>query len=212
MQSFIMNASRKFFSTAAEKPWKSRMPEERFQLLKRIIDSPSPVNLEGAMTFGVIEPFIKSLNPKWKFHRFVGSASLVVDTWTKPQKPDLTVMVVGHADKIRMQVRHITKDGKIYIDSDSFLPIALLGNQVTVFSEKLEDGSFVKVKGTVEALGAIHFGDAAHRSGTKGVGPDMLYIDIGCYGKHASDRIEKLGIKPGDSVFNGFSFEKSAWG
>ena len=190
------------FSSVASKPWTTRMSDDRFNLLKRVIDSPSPVNLEGAMTFGVIEPFMKSLNQTWKYHRFLGSASLVVDSWTKSTKPDLTIMVVGHADKIRMQVRHIEKSsGKIYIDSDSFLPIALLGNQVTIFSEKPDElGSFIKVKGTVEALGAIHFGDAGHRSGAKGVGPDMLYVDLGCYGPGAADRVSKLGIKPGDAV------------
>jgi endoglucanase len=101
-----------------------------------------------------------------------------------------------------MQVRHIEKSsGKVYIDSDSFLPIALLGNQVTIFSEKPDDlGSFIKVNGTVEALGAIHFGDAAHRNGTKGVGPDQLYVDLGCYGAGAAERVAKLGIKPGDAV------------
>jgi len=190
-------------AAAGSKPWTTRMSDERFSLLKQVIDSPSPVNLEGAMTFGVIEPFIKSLNPQgWKFHRFLGSASLVVDSWTKATKPDLTVMVVGHADKIRMQVRHIEKSsGKVYIDSDSFLPIALLGNPVNIFAEKPDElGSFIKVKGTVEALGAIHFGDSGHRSGTKGVSPEMLYVDLGCYGEGAADRVAKLGIKPGDSV------------
>lgn len=73
-------------------------------------------------------------------------------------------MIVGHADKIRMQVssfflsfyinrlatshwyapyaqttiiakvRHIGKDGKIYIDSDSFLPPTLIGHRVKLFT------------------------------------------------------------------------------
>ncbi|KAH9256064.1 hypothetical protein BASA81_005840 [Batrachochytrium salamandrivorans] len=188
---------------ALARPWASRMSEERFSLLKRIIDAPSPVNLEGAMTKGVLEPVFQQINPNWKRHRFLGSASLVVDSWTNPDKqPKLTVMVVGHADKIRMQVRHIEQStGKVYIDSDSYLPIALLGQRVSLFSEKPHQlGSFIRLQGTVEALGAIHFGDAAHRSGGKGVSPDMLYLDFGQHGKDAAKRIEALGVKAGDSV------------
>lgn len=91
--------------------------------------------------------------------------------------------------------------GKVYIDSDSFLPIALLGNQVSIFSEKPDAlGSFVRVRGTVEALGAIHFGEAGHRAGTKGVSPEMLYVDLGTYGKNAGKRVEMMGVKPGDAV------------
>jgi hypothetical protein len=74
-------------------PWASRMGQERYSLLKSIVDSPSPVNLEGAMTKGVIEPYLAKLNPKWKVHRFKSSASLVVDSWTRPTPPKLTVMV-----------------------------------------------------------------------------------------------------------------------
>lgn len=126
---------------------------------------------------------------------------------------------MGHADKIRMQVRHIEKSsGKVYINSDSFLPIALLGKNVCVYSEKPSElGKFTKIKGTVEgwsfpffiilfqlscikALGAIHFGEVGHRTGDKGVGPDALYIDFGQHGKGAAQRLEDLGVKPGDAV------------
>lgn len=49
--------------------------------------------------------------------RCTGNAGLVVDTDPEDTSGKLTVMVCGHADKIRMQVRHITDDGKVYVDS-----------------------------------------------------------------------------------------------
>ena len=77
------------------------------------------------MTLGVLKPMLEKFIPaSWKIHQFKGHAGLVVDT--HPGRDDMTkVMVVGHADKIRMQVRHIGTDGKIWIDSDSFLPLTL---------------------------------------------------------------------------------------
>jgi putative aminopeptidase FrvX len=188
---------------AAAAPWTLPMSDSRFALLKSIIEAPSPVGLEGAMTFGVIEPAMRKVAAgDWTFRRFLGSASLVVSTPAR-QPNGLSIMVVGHADKIRMQVRHIDKaSGKIYIDSDSFLPLTLLGNDVSVYSESVEPGQegFARVRGTVEALGAIHFGDAKHRSGDKGVSPEQLYLDIGQHGPNAAAQIKALGIKPGDSV------------
>lgn len=34
-------------------------------------------------------------------------------------------MVVGHADKIRMQVRDIASDGKIYVDTGKHIYVAI---------------------------------------------------------------------------------------
>ena len=82
------------------------------------------------MTHGVLEPYFRESMPDgWSVRRFVGSASVVVDSG--PSGDDgLTVMIIGHADKIRMQVRRIGKDGKVWIDSDSFLPCTLIGHEV----------------------------------------------------------------------------------
>ena len=191
--------------------WTKRMSEERWELLRRVVEAPSPVNLEAAMTFGVVEPAIRDvakragLDKKWKVHRFVGSAGLVVDTMppeTSPTKPKLTVMAIGHADKIRMMVRSVDPaSGKVYIDSDSFLPTSLLAQDVSIYSEDPKNhASFRRVRGTVEAVGAIHFADAGLRSGSKGITPEMLYVDLGTSGKDGGARVKELGIKPGDPV------------
>jgi endoglucanase len=101
------------------------MPEEDFNFMREILAAPSPVSLEAAMTMGVIKPWMQKFAPSsWEFRSFKGNGGLVVDT--HPGRADmLTVMIVGHADKIRMQVRHVSSDGKIYINSDSFLPLTL---------------------------------------------------------------------------------------
>jgi endoglucanase len=140
-------------------------------------------------------------------------------------------MFVGHADKIRMQVRSIDADGKIYVDSDSFLPLTLLGTEVSVFSRSLThdahaaadadaavsayeavvngpvsigDAANAPYKrlsgGTIEALGAIHFASAAHRTGAKGVGKDDLYLELGLSGKDRKAQVQRLGVRAGDSI------------
>ena len=103
--------------------------------MRDILDAPSPIGLEASMTRGVLEPFMQSYMPKdWKIHTFKGNAGIVLDT--KPDDTDaFSVMVIGHADKIRMQVRSIGDDGKIWVNTDSMLPTTLIGHKVKLFSE-----------------------------------------------------------------------------
>ncbi|MEE2939136.1 MAG: peptidase M42, partial [Planctomycetota bacterium] len=101
-------------------PWAAPMPEETFTFMRDLLAAPSPVGYEGAMTFGVLEPRLRSFMPDgWAIHRYAGNASLVADS-APGDEEKLSVMVVGHADKIRCQVRRIGDDGKVWIDSDSF--------------------------------------------------------------------------------------------
>lgn len=183
-------------------PWKEPMPAAQFERMRDILSAPSPIGLEGAMTYGVLKPMFESFMPShWKIHQFRSNAGIVVDT--APEKQDaLTVMVIGHADKIRMQVRSIGDDGKIWIDSDSFLPQTLIGHEVVVFSECQETpGNYRQLHGaTVEALGAIHFADAPTRSGERGIKANQLYLETHVHGENRKAQIEALGIRSGDSV------------
>jgi hypothetical protein len=106
-----LSTVRGFATTAAARPWEERMPDAQFDFMRDVIAAPSPVGLESAMTRGVLEPeFEKFMPAGWKVHRFKGTAGMVVDTHPG-NKDDLpTVMVVGHCDKIRMQV----SDGRTY--------------------------------------------------------------------------------------------------
>lgn len=178
------------------------MPEKQFQFMHDILAAPSPVSLEGAMTYGVIKPELESFMPEgWAIHQFRGNAGIVLDS--DPEGEDkLTVMVIGHADKIRMQVRSIGEDGKIWINSDSFLPMTLLGNEVILFSEDPEKpGSYRQLKGgTIEAIGAIHFADAASRSGDKGIRKEQLYLELLLHGEKKKEQVLNLGIRPGDTI------------
>lgn len=178
------------------------MPEETFSFMRDLLAAPSPVGYEGAMTFGVLQPRFESFMPKgWGMHRFTGNASLVIDT--APGETDrLTVLVIGHADKIRMQVRSIGDDGKIWIDSDSFLPMTLLGHEVLLFSREATDPTKTRVieGGTIEALGAIHFADAETRSGKKGVLKEALYLELQLSGDDRKAQVEALGIRAGDPI------------
>jgi len=178
------------------------MPESQFKVMRDIIAAPSPVGLESAMTDGVLKPYIDKFAPKkWAMHRFQGNAGAVWDT--HPGKDDMfTVMIVGHADKIRMQVRKIGADGKIWINSDAFLPCTLLGHEVTLYSDDPQKpGNYRAISGgTVEALGAIHFSDAAQRSGDKGVRAKQLYLELQIHGPDKAGQIEALGIRTGDTL------------
>ena len=159
-----------------KKIWEQRMPDEQFEFMKKVLAAPSPVGFEAAMTHGVLIPYFKQFKPfDWKIHTFKGNAGVVLDSDPKKEKK-LSVMLVGHADKIRMQVRHIGEDGKIWIDSDSFLPTTLIGHEVLLFSENpIQPGQYRAIEGaTIEAIGAIHFSSPEMRSGKKCICRKML--------------------------------------
>ncbi|NOG32655.1 M20/M25/M40 family metallo-hydrolase [Halomonas sp. TBZ9] len=178
------------------------MPEKQFELMRDILAAPSPVGLEGAMTYGVLKPHFESFAPKsWQLHQFRGNAGVVLDT--HPGQDDMfKLMIIGHADKIRMQVRSIGEDGKIWINTDSFLPTVLIGHEVKLFSEDPEaPGSYRSIEGgTVEALGAIHFSDPAVRTGDKGIKKEQIYLDLQIHGENKKQQVLNLGVRPGDSI------------
>ncbi|MFK7854255.1 MAG: peptidase M42 [Granulosicoccus sp.] len=184
------------------KPWTTPMSDDQFNLMRDILSAPSPIGLESAMTLGVLQPYFDSFMPDdSEMHQFVGNAGVVWDS--HPGEDDrFSVMLVGHADKIRMQVRKIGADGKIYVNSDSFLPCTLIGHEVTVFSEDPDSpGDYRSLTGgTIEAMGAIHFSDPSQRTGDKGIRPNSLYLDLQIYGENKADQIKRLGLKPGDSI------------
>ncbi|MGB0993991.1 MAG: aminopeptidase P family N-terminal domain-containing protein, partial [Akkermansiaceae bacterium] len=122
---------------------------------------------------------------------------------THPGKDDMTsVMIIGHADKIRMQVRKIDSDGKIWVNTDSFLPCTLIGHEVKLFSQQpKKPGTYRCIEGgTIEALGAIHFSEPAQRTGDKGLKPEMIYLELQMHGEKCKERVEALGIRPGDPI------------
>lgn len=184
------------------KPWTESMPEEQFELMRRIIGAPSPIGLEASMTYGVLKPYFESFAPSgWKVHQFRGNAGIVLDT--HPDETELlTVMLIGHADKIRLQVRSIGDDGKIWINSDSFLPPTLIGHEVILFSENPDEpGSYRALEGgTIEAIGAIHFADNALRTGDKGIKKELLYLELQIHGEEKKEQVERLGIRAGDTL------------
>ncbi|MDZ7788635.1 MAG: M20/M25/M40 family metallo-hydrolase [Halofilum sp. (in: g-proteobacteria)] len=188
--------------SATDQPWNRPMPEEQFGFMRDILAAPSPVGIEGAMTYGVLKPWLEShALADWQVHQFRGHAGIVMDT--HPGRDDLfKVMLIGHADKIRMQVRSIGDDGKIWINSDSFLPTTLIGHEVKLFSEDpANPGSYRVIEGgTVEALGAIHFADNAVRTGDKGVKKEQLYLELQIHGENKKQQVENLGVRPGDSI------------
>lgn len=178
------------------------MPDEQFAIMRDILAAPSPVGLEAAMTFGVLIPYFEQwMRSGWKIHTFRGNAGIVLDT--APDREDLlTVLFIGHADKIRMQVRNIGKDGKIWLNTDSFLPTTLIGHEALLFSEDPnKPGSYRTIKGgTIEAIGAIHFANEALRSGKSGLKKEQIYLELQIHGENKQKQIEALGIRVGDNV------------
>lgn len=186
----------------SKQPWTESMSEEQFARMREILAAPSPIGLEGAMTYGVLKPYFESFAPSgWAVRQFQGHASIVLDT--HPGETDrFTVMVIGHADKIRLQVRSIGDDGKIWVNSDSFLPTTLIGHEVRIFSEDPERPGQYRVLegGTVEALGAIHFAEQSVRTGEKGVKAEQLYVELQIHGDKKKKQVENLGVRPGDTL------------
>ncbi len=195
-------ATKKTANKKKSGPWTKSMPDQQFDFMREILSAPSPIGLEAAMSYGVLKPFFEDIKlPHWDIHQFKGNASLILDT--DPGNDDKpSVMVIGHADKIRMQVRHIGKDGKIWINCDSFLPCVLIGHEVSLFSQDPEKpGSYRVIEGgTIEALGAIHFSEVPHRTGDKGIKPEMLYLELQMHGDKPKEALEELGIKAGDPI------------
>ena len=190
-------------ATKKSKPtWEKSMPEKQFEWMREILAAPSPIGLEAAMSYGVIKPYFEKIKPKsWGIHQFKGNAGIVLDS--HPGEDDRTsVMIIGHADKIRLQVRSIGNDGKIWVNSDSFLPCTLIGHEVKLFSQDpKKPGKYRLIEGgTIEALGAIHFSEPAQRTGDKGIKPTDLYLELQMYGDKCKEKIEKLGIRAGDPI------------
>jgi len=185
-----------------QQPWMVKMPQDQFEFMSTVLAAPSPIGFEAAMSYGVIKPEFESFMPKsWAVHQFKSNASLVFDT--HPGRDDLTsIMIVGHADKIRMQVRKIDNDGKVWINTDSFLPTTLIGHEVNVFCQNPDKlGSYKVIEGcTVEALGAIHFSSAAQRTGEQGIKPDSIYLELHTHGDERKAQVEALGLRAGDPI------------
>lgn len=183
-------------------PWAEPMSQQTFEFMSKVLASPSPIGFEAAMSYGVIKPEFESFMPAgWGIHQFKGNASLVFDS--HPGRDDLTsVMIVGHADKIRMQVRKIDNDGKVWINTDSFLPTTLIGHEVEVFCQNPEKpGAYKSIKGcTVEALGAIHFSSPSQRTGEQGIKPEAIYLEMHMHGENRKAQVEALGLRPGDPI------------
>lgn len=178
------------------------MSEADFEVLSNILYSPSPVNFEAAMTNYISKETQKFGKDNWKYHKFNANAGLVIDTDPSAGSNKLSVMVMGHADKIRLQVKKVASDGKVYIASDSHIPISLLGNEVSIFSENSAQDGYNRIEGgTVEALGAIHFADAATRTGSKGLKAEQMYVELHIHGEKCKEQVtEGLGIKAGDTI------------
>lgn len=178
------------------------MPEDQFNWMRQILAAPSPIGLEAAMTYGLLKPAFEAFKlPEWGIHQFKGNAGIVLDT--HPGEDDRTsVMIIGHADKIRMQVRSIGEDGKVWINSDSFLPTTLIGHEVSIFSENLKKpGQYNIIEGgTVEAIGAIHFASQDIRTGNRGIKPEMLYVELQINGDKPRQQVQQHGIKAGDTI------------
>ncbi|TXR53051.1 M20/M25/M40 family metallo-hydrolase [Reinekea thalattae] len=185
-----------------DQPWQQPMPESQFELMKKVLAAPSPVSFEAAMSYGVIKPEFESFMPKgWAVHQFKANAGLVFDS--HPGRDDLvSVMIVGHADKIRMQVRKIDKDGKVWINTDSFLPTTLIGHEVKVFCHDPDKvGAYKVIEGaTVEALGAIHFSTPAQRAGDQGIKAEQIYLELHTHGEDRQAQVEALGLRAGDPI------------
>lgn len=189
-------------NTEQKHAWQTTMPHDQFAFMKKVLASPSPIGFEAAMSYGVIKPEFESFMPAgWGVHQFKGNAGLVFDS--HPGRDDLvSVMIVGHADKIRMQVRKIDDDGKVWINTDSFLPTTLIGHEVKVFCQNPDEaGRFKVIEGcTVEALGAIHFSTPAQRTGEQGIKPESIYLELHTHGEDRKAQVEALGLRPGDPI------------
>jgi putative aminopeptidase FrvX len=176
------------------------LSKSQFRLLKKLAAAPSATGFESALTEGVAVREFESFMPgDWQIRRFTGSASVVLDTMPNASRDVLTVMFVGHADKIRLQVRKIGDDGKIWVNTDSFMPAAIIGHRFNLMVEDVNrPGTYKFLRDlTAQAVGAIHLAEQDVRSGKKGIEAKQIYLETGLYGKNRKKQLEELGVKPG---------------
>lgn len=189
------------FRMTTNQIWTHPFSSEQLALVSTLAGSRSPIGFEESMA-SIVQNQLASFQPdSWALRRFVGSPGMVLDT--NPGATDaLTVMPIGHMDQIRMQARSVDEDGKIWINCDSFLPAAIIGDEVLIYSQHPDNpGTWrMLVGGTVQAFGAIHFSTPGQRDGSEGVKKETLYIELGLHGKDRKKQVEDLGVRPGDPV------------
>lgn len=169
--------------------------------MRDLIHAPSPIGLEGAMKVVAISQILQFMPKTWKIHHLIGSAGFVVDTLPNAGPDVLRIMAVGHMDKIRLIVRAI-KDGRIWLNSDSMLPITAIGQRVKIYSEDpAHPGSWrVITGGTIGSYGAVHLAPVTFRDGSAGPKKDDLFLELHLTGDNIMAQIEAMGIRAGDAI------------
>ena len=73
--------SKKKTTSQKKAPWVKPMSKKQFDFMREILAAPSPIGLEGAMSYGVIKPTFDRIKPKsWAVQQFKGNAGIVLDT------------------------------------------------------------------------------------------------------------------------------------
>lgn len=186
--------------TRAKDPWRKPMPLAQFQRMLDLIHAPSPVGLEGAMKAVALAQIQEFMPDTWKIHHFGGSAGFVIDTMPEAGPDVLTVMAIGHMDKIRLVVRAVDKSGRIWVNSDSILPFTAIGHRVILYSEDPKvPGSWREIRGgVIGSHGAVHLAPVNFRDGAAGPKKDDLYLELHLRGDDVLAQVNALGIRPGD--------------
>lgn len=179
------------------------LSNDQFSLLESLCNCPSAIGFEETMVESIIKPFMDALPYPWTAHRFKGTPGIVFDS-SPDAKPSLTIMLIAHMDKIRLQIRSIDKDGRLWMNTQSFLPASIIGHCFDLITEnprcpgRYSASVFRNL--TAQGIEGIHFAPEALKAGSAGVKPQSIFLDPGIIGKDKKSRLENAGICPGQAA------------
>jgi len=149
------------------------------QFLHKLLETPSPTGFEQPVQRVVREHMKKYADEiTTDLH-----GNVIVGVNTKASR---RLMLAGHCDQIGLMVRHITKEGFVYVTPLGGIDVGVLhGARVTIHSEKK------KVSGIVGRK-PIHQQSSEERDRTKN-DIDKVWIDIGAKNKKEAEKLISIG-------------------
>lgn len=163
------------------------MNKESEKFLYKLLNTPSPTGFEEKIQ-KVVRQRMKGYSNSIETDLH---GNLIVGHNTKAKR---RIMLAGHCDQIGFMVKHIDKDGFLYVDSLGGIDVGVVpGSQVVI------DGSRGPVNG-VFGRKPIHHQPSSERQQMK-LDLKTLWVDIGAKDKKAAEKIVEVGsslvYKPG---------------
>jgi endoglucanase len=158
------------------------IPAESLELLRSLLETPSPSGYEEAVQEIVFEWASKYAdNVRKDVH---GNVIAELNPSGHPR-----IMLAGHCDQIGLMVQHIDDNGYLFLSAIGGMDVAvLIGQRVVVWSRR--NGKLVAVHGVI-ARKPIHLLPEAEREKLPKV--NELWVDIGVRSRREAEKLVSIG-------------------